>query len=119
MTKRGNDLELTATDRIAKKSKLTNESSDQQDGPLNLSFSCGGGSGKRYCKSRACALCRGRSFAGFHDKKKVACWIKAKNDGMDPWQVAKHNGKKFWFRCDTCPHDFESMLGSITREKGS
>jgi hypothetical protein len=44
-------------------------------------------------------------------KKKVDCWSD-RNDKR-PNEVSRGSGKKFWFDCDVCPHEFYSVLYSI------
>ena len=48
-------------------------------------------------------------------KKKVDCWS-TKNVKM-PCHVSFSNGKKFWFDCDKCGHEFESSLNNIAKGK--
>jgi very-short-patch-repair endonuclease len=40
-------------------------------------------------------------------------WDNDKNK-LKPNQVFKCSGKKFWFKCDSCPHSFESRISNIT-----
>ncbi len=45
-------------------------------------------------------------------KKKVDCWS-GKNI-QKPNEVAYSSGKKFWFQCNICSHDFESNLDKVS-----
>jgi len=60
---------------------------------------------------------KGRKFSDYDGKtksgkKKVDCWSK-KNKEL-PNEVSYGSGKKFWFDCDNCPHEFKNKLCSIT-----
>ena len=50
-------------------------------------------------------------------KKKVECW--SDRNPLKPYEVTKRCGKKCWFECDKCGHEFESVLSSITKNNGS
>jgi hypothetical protein len=65
---------------------------------------------KRLCDDEECQTCFEKSFAS-HDKSKF--WSE-KNCDVKPRQVFKSSGHKYWFDCDTCCHQFESGLRSIT-----
>jgi len=65
-----------------------------------------------------CQYCFNKSFALFdglttNGKKKVDCWDYNKNKDK-PWEVFKNCNKKFWFKCDNCPHSFDSRLNDIS-----
>ena len=73
---------------------------------------------RKICLDSDCEFCFNKSFASFdgkteNDKLKVDCWSD-RNGIITPIELAKLTGKKFWFDCDTCPHDFESALSDIT-----
>mgnify|MGYP001163737053 CR=1 FL=1 len=58
-----------------------------------------------------------KSFASFDGqtplgKKKVDCW--AVRNPLKPREVCKCSGKKYWFDCDRCSHEFENDLRNIT-----
>ena len=73
---------------------------------------------RRMCNKDDCNHCFNKSFASYDGKtslgkKKVDCWsMKNKLNSRD---VAMQCNKKFWFKCDKCPHEFESALSSIKR----
>ena len=56
-----------------------------------------------------------RSFAS-HEKSKS--WHPTKNGDVEPKDITKCNGKKYWFKCDKCPHDFEMRISSVTNGQG-
>ena len=61
----------------------------------------------KLCDNDDCKDCFNKSFAS-HEK--VKCWsIKNKET---PRQTFKFNNNKFWFNCDNCCHDFETLLNS-------
>ena len=65
---------------------------------------------QKLCANKYCNHCFDRSFAS-HKRSK---YLKhAKND---PLVIFKSSGKKFWFVCDVCNHDFEATINSITRK---
>ena len=62
------------------------------------------------CQDDNCLHCFNNSFAG-SDKAKY--WSE-KNGEVKPRDVSKFNGKKYWFKCEDCNHEFESILGNIS-----
>ena len=55
------------------------------------------------------------SFASYEGrtekgKLKIDCWDVEKNNGLTPREVTLHNGRKFWFQCDQCPHLFHKTI---------
>ena len=75
---------------------------------------------KKMCDDINCNHCIQRSFAGYEGKTikgklKKDCWIVEKNNRLTPRDIMKSAGKnKFWFQCDVCNHDFQSILINIT-----
>jgi very-short-patch-repair endonuclease len=71
-----------------------------------------------YCANQAvcgdinCVQCLEKSFAS-HEK---AQYWSNRNLSL-PINVLKGSPKKYWFRCDKCPHEFESQLSGITGER--
>jgi very-short-patch-repair endonuclease len=65
---------------------------------------------KKLCMSKECEICLYKSFAS-HEKSKY--WS-SKNGDITPVYVFKNSGKKFWFNCNECNHEFESILSNIT-----
>ncbi len=63
--------------------------------------------GKKLC-SDDCLECFGRSFAS-HPKAEY--W--SEKNKLKPREVSISSGKKFWFDCDKCSHEFCSVLYSI------
>jgi very-short-patch-repair endonuclease len=65
------------------------------------------GRGCPYCNSSKlcheinCNICFIKSFAS-HEKSKF--WHPTKNGELTPINITKHNHKKCWFICNTCPH---------------
>jgi len=68
---------------------------------------------KQLCDNLECKICFEKSFAS-HEKSKY--WSD-KNDCVKPRQVFKSSNNKYWFKCNTCCHDFESILCNITGKK--
>ena len=64
---------------------------------------------RKLCKNKECQTCFEKSFAS-HDKSK--CWSD-KNGDINPRQVFKSSGNKYWFDCNTCCHQFETALYSV------
>jgi very-short-patch-repair endonuclease len=61
----------------------------------------------KMCDNVDCKECFNKSFAS-HEKAKF--WsVKNKET---PRQTFKFNNNKFWFNCDNCCHDFETLLNS-------
>ncbi len=79
---------------------------------IKLSSWCPYCAHKQLCNNENCDWCNPLSFK-FHEKAKY--WSD-KNE-LKPWQVFMNSGKKFWFNCNICPHDFESSLNHIFYKK--
>ena len=63
------------------------------------------------------------SFASYEGKtekgkSKKDCWIIEKNNRLIPRNVTKGSGKKYWFQCDECPHQFEKRIDNTTCKAG-
>ncbi len=67
---------------------------------------------RAFCKDENCTVRHGRSFAS-HEKSEF--WDFEKNDPITPRNVFKSTNKKFWFKCEKCPHSFESQLDNIIK----
>ena len=65
----------------------------------------------KLCDDVNCQRCFNGSFAS-HNKSKL--WS-AKNKNLTPRQITKSTGKKFWFTCDDCTHDFDMAISHIVR----
>lgn len=65
---------------------------------------------KGICEKK-CHHCLPRSFAG-HEKAKF--WHSEKNL-LEPYQVALHSNKKFWFICGDCGHDIEMKATDVAK----
>ena len=75
-------------------------------------------SGGNLCNDN-CKECFSRSFASYdavttNEKLKIDCWNPNKNGKLMPRDVFKLSNKKYWFKCDVCKHDFDSVLNSIS-----
>jgi len=64
----------------------------------------------KLCELKDCTKCFEKSFAS---NNKSQFWHYKKNKNINPRQLPKNSGKKFWFICDKCHHDFNSSLGNI------
>ena len=51
----------------------------------------------------------------FTNHEKAKYW--SDKNKLTPNQVSLSSGKKFWFDCDKCPHDFKSRLNHVNRGK--
>lgn len=75
---------------------------------------CGFCAGKHLCDESNCETCHERSFAS-HDAAKVQCWDDSKqNEGWQPRDILKASHEKFWFKCNRCPHSFQTSISNIT-----
>ncbi len=57
-----------------------------------------------------CSLCFKKCFAS-HDKSKF--WNLEKNNGIKALEISTSSDKKYWFRCDTCEHDFDMNIYDV------
>ncbi len=71
---------------------------------------------KKVCGCENCDYCFKKSFAS-HPKAKQ--WHPTKNGDIKPINITKHSGKKRWFKCPNCPHDFEKTISNIKIIRGS
>ena len=62
---------------------------------------------QKLCDNSNCQFCFNNSFAS---SDKVQFFDRDKNNGIEPRQVFKQSGKKYWFKCNICNHDFISSL---------
>jgi hypothetical protein len=67
---------------------------------------------QKLCEDENCQECYEKSFKS-HPRSQY--WDYKKNKNMIPRQVFKSCGKKFWFNCDRCHHDFETMIRDISK----
>ena len=77
---------------------------------------------RKLCSDENCKFCFKRSFASFdgkthNGKLKIDCWNKTKNNNLTPRDVFKSSGKKYYFNCDVCKHEFKNKPISITTNK--
>ena len=71
---------------------------------------------QKLCGKPECTHCMVRSLASWSDTRKLACVIMPA-DTLHT--VALHSCKIIRFRCDKCPHEFDSMLYNITDPRKS
>jgi hypothetical protein len=76
-------------------------------------------SGRNICGEDDCDFCYEKSFKSYtgttkNGKLKVECWHPTDNGNVNPIDVSYANNKKYWFKCDVCPHSFESRINCIT-----
>ena len=79
--------------------------------------------GQKLCEDEKCDYCYQNSFASYEGKTKKGklkkdCWIIEKNNRLIPRNVTKGSGKKYWFQCDECPHQFEKRIDNTTCKAG-
>jgi very-short-patch-repair endonuclease len=75
----------------------------------NMNSWCSYCSNKILCRDKNCNYCFKKSFAS---QEKYIFWSN-KND-LIPSQVFKTSGKKYWFDCNKCNHEFETQISNIT-----
>ena len=68
---------------------------------------------KKLCKDENCKMCFDKSFASFHDKKKIESWSE-KNGKLKPRDVFLGTPTKCWFSCKMCKHVFKISISHIT-----
>ena len=79
-------------------------------------------SNQKLCENKDCSYCYNNSFASYEEVvpgteiKKVDCWDTERNR-ITPRYIFKSANKKYWFKCPTCEHSFESFLNNITKSK--
>lgn len=73
-------------------------------------FKCPYCNGKKLCDDE-CDFCFNKSFAS---EEKALYWDEEKN-GISPRKILKYSNFLFWFKCNKCPHNFNSALNSITQ----
>jgi hypothetical protein len=76
---------------------------------------------RKLCKDSNCKKCFEKSFANYNgktsnDKFKRDCWHPTKNGGVIPGHVFRSTGKKYWFICDICNHDFDISPNNLTNK---
>jgi very-short-patch-repair endonuclease len=64
-----------------------------------------------HCYNKSCAGYKGITSSG---KRKIDCW--SSKNKLTPREVSIGNDIKILFDCDKCGHEFESVIGSITRQ---
>ena len=67
---------------------------------------------KKICQDNDCKHCFNKSFAS-HEKSKY--WHSTLNKGVLTRNITKGSNKKYWFHCEDCEHDFESIIKVINR----
>lgn len=66
---------------------------------------------KKLCGDMNCARCFDKSFSSC---PRSSQWHPVRNERDSPRSIFKHSNKKFWFICETCNHDFDIQLNSVT-----
>ena len=61
------------------------------------------------CKEKGCKICYEKTFAS-HEKSQF--WSKKNKEYAG--DVFKISGKSYWFTCNTCNHEFNTVIASIT-----
>ena len=67
------------------------------------------------CDDEKCQFCFNHSFAS-HEKAKF--WHPTENGDVRPRDIALNSGKKYWFKCGECEHEF-SILPSNVNANGA
>ncbi len=81
-------------------------------GNLNNGKRCSYCAKKILCEDVDCQMCFETSFAS---SKRALEWNFEKNEGLNPRDVFKSSGKRFWFNCKTCSHVWNPQLLYITQ----
>ena len=91
---------------------------------VNLNRWCPYCSNSKLCNNKECKICFDKSFASCKNKTpsgnlKLDFYHKEKNEKkgviISPRQVFKTSGRKYWFKCDKCHHNFNSEMNSIVK----
>jgi len=69
---------------------------------------------KKMCDEEGCRFCYEKTFASH---PRASCWHPTENGKIKPRDVFKSSRKKYWFKCDNCPHSFEAVLDNINKGK--
>ena len=67
---------------------------------------------KTLCDDRECKFCHKKSFA---INPRSEFWHYNKNKNINPRDVFKSSGNKYWFTCNICSNDFKMCLRDINR----
>ena len=67
---------------------------------------------QKLCDDKNCDICHNKSFASH---PRALNWDPIKNGDKTPRDIFKCSGKKAWFKCDKCPHTFDSSLANIKK----
>lgn len=75
----------------------------------------------KLCGKYSCNICFNKSFASYTGltklgKLKIKCWDNIKNNDT-PITILQGICKKYWFICDYCGHNFESLINNVTGKK--
>tara|TARA_Y100000389_G_scaffold168538_1_gene174253 strand:- start:112 stop:1701 length:1590 start_codon:yes stop_codon:yes gene_type:complete len=80
----------------------------------NMGCWCPYCSNKLLCNIDTCLSCYDKSFAS---SNKAHFFDNDKNNEVNPRQIYKSSGKKYWFKCNDCNHSFECRLDNIYNGK--
>lgn len=75
------------------------------------------GGGCPYCQSRAILV-------GFNDLATTSPniareWNQERNGGLKPTQVMSRSGKKVWWKCSHCGHEWQAVIANRTPDNGT
>jgi very-short-patch-repair endonuclease len=82
---------------------------NKQINSINRSW-CPYCSNQTLCEDEECKECFEKSFASHPNAE---YWHPTKNGTVKPRNITKGTGKKHWFNCNKCSHDFESIIKGI------
>ena len=66
---------------------------------------------QKLCEDESCEHCFKNSFASC---EKAKYWHPTLNGNTNPRDIVKGSETPCWFKCDKCPHDFESRLDYVS-----
>ena len=71
------------------------------------------------CNDIKCKVCFEKKLINYKgatikSKLKIDCWDNDKNKDIKPRNIFMRSNKKYWFKCDNCPHWFYSAINHIT-----
>ena len=75
----------------------------------------------RFCTDIHCTHCTNKTLQNYQGrtssgKLKIECWMTDKNEGLTPRDIKSGiSNRKFWYKCDECPHSFQLSPGNMTR----
>jgi hypothetical protein len=67
---------------------------------------------QKLCSEDECNQCFSKSFAS---SPRSSCWSSKNN--CSPREIFLSTAKKYWFKCETCEHEFETSPNNLSRDR--